>query len=144
MEPTQKTKAIAVGDSLYVRIPAPYCKTLKIEKGTPIVIHRNGRRIVYSKEDDDFKQRPGQADTESRQPEERAIREEPPVCNVGGNESSSVIGAAASAAIRAFNSGHRSVPEEHPGDAGADGGRVTVDREPEPPAYRKEWGDTEP
>lgn len=49
MEPYDTAKVVAVGASLYVRIPAATCKRMNIVKGTPMNIYRNEEEIIYMK-----------------------------------------------------------------------------------------------
>ena len=123
VEPTDSTKAIAVGDSLYARLPARFCKSLDIKQGSPLIITKSGKRIIYKKEHDDDEPKPAQSDSASK--EERTS-----VPDDGNNQETSPIRAAALAALRHFNTGHRSEPENPERDSGENEGSIT---EPEPP-----------
>jgi antitoxin component of MazEF toxin-antitoxin module len=47
------TRVVKYGDSLYVRLPRSVCKILKIVKGDPMNIFRDGETVAYKKEDGD-------------------------------------------------------------------------------------------
>jgi hypothetical protein len=49
MEFIDRSKAIVLGSTIYIRIPAPTCQNIGIVKGTPLNVYRDGNKIVYER-----------------------------------------------------------------------------------------------
>ena len=47
MEQIDFTNVAAFGGSLYVRLPAPICKVMGIEKGSEMKVYKDGNKLVF-------------------------------------------------------------------------------------------------
>jgi antitoxin component of MazEF toxin-antitoxin module len=47
MEQIDRTNVSAFGGSLFVRLSAPVCKVMGIEKGTSMNVYKDGDKIVF-------------------------------------------------------------------------------------------------